>query len=158
MAGKVSASLLLYRRGRGGDIEVLLVHPGGPFFAKKDAGAWSIPKGESESPTEDLLTRAKIEFREELGIDPPVGPFCVLGLIKQKGGKTVHAWACEGVFTGPARSNTFQMEWPPRSGNLQTFPEIDRAEWFSLPVAREKINPAQIPFLDTLKTHPSLSR
>jgi len=149
MPAKTSAGLLLYRR-RGGDLEVLLVHPGGPFFAKKDAAAWSIPKGEIESADEDLLTRAKIEFREELGIDPPPGPFLALGPIKQKGGKTVHAWACEGNFTGPPVSNTFQMEWPPRSGNLQSFPEIDRAEWFPIPIAREKINPAQAAFLDSL--------
>ena len=151
MPAKVSAGLLVYRR-RGGEIEVLLVHPGGPFFRKKDEGGWSIPKGEVEGE-EDLLDRAKIEFREELGTDPPAGPYFELGTIKQKGGKIVHAWACEGDFTGPPRSNTFQMEWPPRSGKMQEFPEIDRAEWFALPEAQLKINPAQVEFLHFLSHH-----
>jgi predicted NUDIX family NTP pyrophosphohydrolase len=148
MPGKVSAGLLLYRR-RGGEIEVLLAHPGGPFLQNKDAGAWTIPKGEIEAE-EDLLDRARIEFREELGSNPPPGPFLELGTVKQKGGKTVHAWACEGDFSGPARSNTFQLEWPPRSGKIQHFPEIDRAEWFTLPEARVKMNEAQTAFLDLL--------
>ena len=148
MAGKVSAGLLLHRR-RAGEIEVLLVHPGGPLFQKKDAGAWSIPKGEIEDG-EALLDRALIEFREELGSEPPTGPFVELGAVKQKGGKTVHAWACEGDFAGPALSNTFQMEWPPRSGRMQDFPEIDRAEWFPPAEARQKINPAQAAFIDAL--------
>ena len=149
MPAKVSAGLLVYRR-RGGEIEVLLVHPGGPFFKNKDAGSWSIPKGEVEGE-EDLLERAKIEFREELGTDPPAGPYFELGTIQQKGGKTVHAWACEGDFTGPPRSNTFQMEWPPRSGKMQEFPEIDRAEWFILSAAWSKINPAQVALIDALR-------
>ncbi len=148
MAGKVSAGLLLYRR-RAGEIEVLLVHPGGPLFQKKDAGAWSIPKGEIEDG-EALPDRALIEFREELGSEPPTGPFVELGAVKQKGGKTVHAWACEGDFAGPALSNTFQMEWPPRSGRMQDFPEIDLAEWFPPAEARQKINPAQAAFIDAL--------
>jgi predicted NUDIX family NTP pyrophosphohydrolase len=148
MPAKVSAGLLLYRR-RGGEIEVLLVHPGGPFFRNKDAGAWSIPKGEVEGD-EDLLERAQIEFREESGIDPPPGPYFDLGTIQQKGGKTVHAWACEGDFTGPPLSNTFQIEWPPRSGKMQEFPEIDRAEWFGLDEARVKINEAQRAFAEKL--------
>jgi len=153
MPAKTSAGLLLYRRG-GGEIEVLLVHPGGPFTRNKDEGAWSIPKGEIEpGEEENLLARARIEFREELGADPPSGPYIELGAIKQKGGKTVHAWACEGDFTGPARSNTFDLEWPPASGKIQQFPEIDRAEWFPLVEARVKINPAQASFLDSL-THP----
>jgi predicted NUDIX family NTP pyrophosphohydrolase len=147
-AAKVSAGLLLYRR-RGGEIEVLLVHPGGPFFRNKDAGSWSIPKGEVEGE-EDLVERARIEFREELGTDPPAGPYHDLGAIKQKGGKTVRAWACEGDFEGPPRSNTFQLEWPPRSGRMQDFPEIDRAEWFTLAEARLKINPAQVRFIEAL--------
>jgi len=151
MAAKVSAGLLLYRR-RGGEIELLLVHPGGPFFGKKDAGGWSIPKGEVEGG-EELLERARIEFREELGADPPAGPYVELGTIKQKGGKTIHAWACEGDFTGPPRSNTFQIEWPPRSGKMQDFPEIDRAEWFGLPEARVKINPAQVGLIDNLVSY-----
>jgi len=149
MPGKISAGLLLYRR-KAADVEVLLVHPGGPFFAKKDAGSWSLPKGESTIPGEPLLDRARIEFREELGIEPPPGPWLELGAVKQKGGKTVYAWACEGDFSGPAHSNTFEIEWPPRSGKQQAFPEVDRAEWFPLLQARDKINPAQIALLDTL--------
>jgi predicted NUDIX family NTP pyrophosphohydrolase len=147
MAEKVSAGLLLYRR-RAGEIEVLLVHPGGPFFAKKDAGSWSIPKGEAGD--EDLLERALIEFREELGAEPPGGPYIALGAVKQKGGKTVHAWACEGDFAGPARSNPFTMEWPPRSGKMREFPEVDRAEWFGLAEARVKINAAQVGLIEVL--------
>jgi predicted NUDIX family NTP pyrophosphohydrolase len=148
MADKISAGLLLYRR-RGGEIEVLLAHPGGPFFQKKDAGAWSIPKGEVEGE-EDLLERARIEFREELGAEPPAGPYIELETVKQKGGKTVHAWACEGDFAGPARSNMFEMEWPPRSGRMREFPEVDRAEWFGLTEARAKMNEAQVGFIDRL--------
>ena len=148
MAAKVSAGLLLYRR-RGGEIEVLLVHPGGPFFRTKDEGAWSIPKGEVEEG-EDSLERARIEFREELGSEPPPGTYLELGAVKQKGGKTVHAWGCEGDFEGPAQSNTFQMEWPPRSGKMQEFLEVDRAEWFGLAEARVKINAAQGVFLEVL--------
>jgi predicted NUDIX family NTP pyrophosphohydrolase len=148
MAAKTSAGMLLYRR-RGGDIEVLLAHPGGPFLRKKDEGAWTIPKGEVEGE-EDLFARARIEFREELGVEPPAGPYLDLGSVKQKGGKTVYAWACEGDFAGPARSNTFQLEWPPRSGKIQDFPEVDRAEWFSLAQARLKMNPAQTEFIDRL--------
>ncbi len=135
-------------RKRAGEIEVLLVHPGGPFFARKDEGAWTIPKGEVERG-EDLLTRAKIEFEEELGV-PATGEFREIGSIKQKGGKVVHAWAVEGDFTGPVRSNTFEMEWPPRSGKRQTFPEVDRAEFFPLDIAWQKINETQRAFLERL--------
>jgi predicted NUDIX family NTP pyrophosphohydrolase len=149
MAAKVSAGLLLYRRGAGG-IEVLLAHPGGPLFQKRDAGAWTIPKGEVEEGEEDLLERARIEFREELGAEPPAGPWLELGSVRQKGGKTVHAWACEGDFAGSARSNTFEMEWPPRSGRMREFPEVDRAEWFGLGEARAKINAAQAEFIQRL--------
>lgn len=150
MAAKVSAGLLLYRR-RGGEIEVLLAHPGGPLYQKKDAGAWTIPKGEVEGEEEeDLLDRARIEFLEELGTEPPPGPYIALGSIRQAGGKTVHAWACEGDFAGPARSNTFRMEWPPRSGQMREFPEVDRAEWFGLAEARVKINAAQVALIDGL--------
>jgi len=154
---RVSAGLLMFRRitaqGRAGEIEVLLVHPGGPFWTNKDAGAWSIPKGVQERDDEELLARAKIEFEEELGVEPPAltpNELIVLGSVKQKGGKTVHAWACEGDFTGPARSNTMKCEWPLRSGRWLTFPEVDRAEWFALDTAREKINSAQAAFLDRL--------
>jgi predicted NUDIX family NTP pyrophosphohydrolase len=131
-------------------LEVLLVHPGGPFFAKKDDGAWTIPKGEAD-PGEDLLTRAQIEFEEELGIRP-TGKLIALGSVKQKGGKIVHAWAFEGglLESFKLKSNTFEMEWPPRSGKRQKFPEIDQAVFFSEEVARRKINPAQAPFLDRL--------
>ena len=148
MAAKVSAGLLLYRR-RGGEIEVLLVHPGGPFAAKKDAGIWSIPKGETAGG-EELIERARIEFCEELGEAPPPGPYIELGAVIQKGGKTVHAWACEGDFAGPARSNTFRMEWPPRSGKMGEFPEVDRAQWFGLTEARVKMNAAQAAFIEVL--------
>ena len=133
------------------ELEVLLVHPGGPFFHNKDAGAWTIPKGEA-AEDEDLLRRAKLEFEEELGTKPPASQFAELGTIKQKGGKTVHAWAFEGDLPPDfvLASNTFAMEWPPRSGRTQEFPEVDRAEFFPIEVAREKINSAQIEFLDRL--------
>jgi len=139
-------------------LEVLLVHPGGPFFRRKDQGAWTIPKGEA-ADGEDLLTRARIEFEEELGIS--VGAAAVtsgqerlieLGDVKQKGGKTVHAWAFAGDLPSNFKlsSNTFEMEWPPRSGKTHPFPEIDQASFFSLEVARIKINPAQAALLDRL--------
>ncbi len=129
----------------------MLVHPGGPFFARKDDGAWSIPKGEAVAG-EDLLARAQIEFEEELGIKP-TGNFIPLGSIKQKGGKTVHAWAVEGDLpeTFQLNSNSFEMEWPPHSGRYQTFPEIDRAEFFDEETARRRINPAQAELFDRLK-------
>lgn len=149
MTAKVSAGLLLYRRRNSG-IEVLLAHPGGPFLKKKEEGSWSIPKGEIEGK-EVLIERARIEFREELGAEPPAGPYLELGTVKQKGGKTVHAWACEGDFAGLARSNTFEIEWPPGSGKLREFPEVDRAEWFGLAEARVKINEAQAVFIDRLQ-------
>ena len=147
--GKISAGLLLFR-GRGPELEVLLVHPGGPFFTRKDEGAWSIPKGEA-LPGEDLLTRARIEFEEELGV-PATGDFLPLGWIKQKGGKTVHAWAVEGDLPAGFRlaSNTFELEWPPQSGHRQIFPEVDRAEFFTEEVARRKINSAQAELLERL--------
>ena len=132
-------------------LDVLLVHPGGPFFQRKDDGAWTIPKGEVDLG-EDLLTRAQIEFGEEIGIKPS-GNWIPLGSIKQKGGKVVHAWAFEGDLpeSFKLKSNTFEMEWPPRSEKLKEFPEIDRAEFFAEAVARQKINPAQTPFLDRLR-------
>ena len=133
-------------------LDVLLVHPGGPFFRNKDVGAWTIPKGEI-AEGEDLLTRARIEFEEELGIPAPAaGNWIELGSVKQKGGKTVHAWAFEGNLPDAFAivSNTFEVEWPPRSGRLQQFPEIDRAEFFQMEKAREKINEAQVVFLDRL--------
>lgn len=139
----------MYRLSRKG-IEVFLVHPGGPFFARKDAGVWSIPKGEPE-PGESLEEAAAREFQEETGIAPP-RLLLPLGSVRQKGGKSVHAWAFAGTWD-PADglpSNTFEIEWPPRSGRKQTFPEVDRAGFFDLDEARVKINPAQIQFLDTL--------
>ena len=147
---RVSAGLLMFRRN-GGTLEVLLVHPGGPFFQRKDDGAWTIPKGEAASG-EDLLKRAQIEFEEELGFQP-AGNWIELGSIKQKGGKTVHAWAFEGDLpeSFQLKSNTFELEWPPRSGKLKKFPEIDRAEFFSEEIARRKINPAQIELLNRLR-------
>jgi predicted NUDIX family NTP pyrophosphohydrolase len=132
-------------------LEVLLVHPGGPFFQRKDDGAWTIPKGEA-APGEDLLMRAQIEFEEELGIQPS-GNWIPLGWIKQKGGKTVHAWAFAGDLPDSfkLKSNVFEMEWPPRSGKRKKFPEIDQAIFFPEEVARRKINPAQAPLLDRLR-------
>ena len=140
----------MFRR-RHGDLEVLLVHPGGPFFRNKDAGAWTAPKGEA-AEGEELLERARIEFREELGIEPIATEPIQLGSVKQKGGKTVHAWAFDGDLPEKfiVASNTFAMEWPPRSGRTQEFPEIDRAEFFSIEAAKLKINPAQVPFLERL--------
>ena len=131
-------------------LEFLLAHPGGPFWKNKDDGIWTIPKGEAQ-PEEDLLTRAQIEFEEELGTKPS-GNFVPLGSIKQKGGKTVHGWAFEGDLPEKfeLKSNTFQVEWPSRSGKFREFPEVDRAEFFQEEIARRKINPAQIPFLDRL--------
>lgn len=140
----------MFRR-QGDGFEVLLTHPGGPFFANRDDGAWTIPKGEVASG-EDLLTRAQIEFEEELGIKPS-GNWIELGSIKQKGGKTVHAWAFQGDLPDhfELKSNMFEMEWPPRSGKLQRFPEVDRAEFFREEIARSKINLAQVSFLDRLR-------
>jgi len=134
---KQSAGLLLYRFHEG-TLEVFLVHPGGPFWAKKDLGAWSIPKGEIDEG-EDPLEAARREFEEETGFRPE-GMFRELTPVKQRSGKIVHTWAVEGDCDSAAiRSNTFSMEWPPRSGRQQEFPEVDRAGWFSIPEAREKI-------------------
>jgi predicted NUDIX family NTP pyrophosphohydrolase len=150
MAAKTSAGLLVFRKTTDG-IEFLLAHPGGPFFRNRDDGAWTIPKGEA-APEEDLLQRARIEFEEELGIPPPRGSM-PLGSVTQKGGKTVHAWAAEGNLPDSfeATSNTFDLEWPPHSGKMQSFPEIDRVRFFSLQEAAQKINPAQKEFLDRLR-------
>ena len=143
---KISAGLLMYRV-RLGRLEFLLAHPGGPVWRNKDAGVWTIPKGEI-GQGEDALEAAKREFAEELGSRPEVQPVA-LKSIQQKSGKIVHAWAFKGdLDTTHVRSNLFEMEWPPRSGRMQSFPEIDRAEWFDLPTAKTKINPAQIPLLE----------
>lgn len=151
MATKRSAGILLFRRA-GGETEFLLVHPGGPFWARKDLGAWSIPKGQIEDEEEPRACAIR-ELEEELGPAPELDPdeLIELGSIRQRAGKTVEAWAAEGEFD-PAElaSNTFTMEWPPRSGGEREFPEVDRAEWFDLEGAREKILPAQAEFLDRL--------
>jgi predicted NUDIX family NTP pyrophosphohydrolase len=140
----------LLHRARDRDRQVLLVHPGGPFWARRDAGAWSIPKGEYE-PGEDALAAARREFAEELGVSPPEGDVEELGEIRQKSGKVVRAWALQGdLDVSVIHSNMCQIEWPPRSGKHIEIPEVDRAEWFSLQTAREKINPAQAELLDRL--------
>ena len=140
----------MYRRRSDGP-EVLLVHPGGPFWKNKDDGAWTIPKGEV-ADGEDLLATAIREFKEETGTGP-TGNFVPLSPVKQKGGKVVHAWAVEGdLDTSTFRSNAFRMEWPPRSGKQVEFPEVDRAEFFDFATARAKINSAQIAWIDELAT------
>jgi predicted NUDIX family NTP pyrophosphohydrolase len=145
---KKSAGLLMYRR-HGRDLEVLLIHPGGPFWAGKDDGAWCIPKGEFTD--EEPLDAAKREFQEETGF-AGAGDFLPLTPLKQAGGKRVYAWAVAGDCDAEAiRSNTFTMEWPPHSGRWKTYPEADRAAWFSLPRAREKILKSQRPLLDELE-------
>lgn len=145
-AWHVSAGILPYRI-RDGAFEVLLVHPGGPYFANRDEGAWTIPKGEP-SPGEDLLQCARREFAEELGF-AAAGPFYPLSPVMQRGGKTVHAWACEQHCDPTAvAGNTFAIEWPPHSGRMQEFPEIDRAEFFEVESAGWKINPAQAALID----------
>ena len=147
---KTSAGLLVYRR-RGAVVEVLLVHPGGPFWRNRDLEAWSIPKGEYEAG-EEPETAALREFAEELGCLPAVGAMLPLGEVVQKGAKSVIAFAVEGdLDVTEVESNTFELEWPPRSGRRRTFPEVDRAEWFPLAVAREKIIPGQRPLLDRLE-------
>jgi len=149
MPAKISAGLLMFRKGVTG-LEVLLAHPVGPFFKNKDAGAWTIPKGEAAAD-EDLVERARIEFEEEIGMKP-AGEVISLGTVRQKGGKTVHGWAMEGALPDGfvPRSNTFEIEWPLRSGKMQTFPEVDRAQFFSLEEAAMKINQAQTEFLARL--------
>ena len=149
---RISAGLLMFRR-RNDEIEVLLAHPGGPFFVHKDDGVWTIPKGEA-APGEDLLTRAQIEFEEELGFPAQnVEQWIELGWIQQKGGKIVHAWAFEGDLpeSFECKSNLFEMEWPPRSGRRKKFPEVDQACFFSEELARRKIKPTQVPLLDRLR-------
>lgn len=146
---KTSAGLLLFRR-RGDTVEVLIGHMGGPFWARKDDGAWSIPKGEVEDGDDDLTTALR-EFEEEFGHPPPDGPRLDLGTFEQSRQKTIHIWAAEGDLE-PATcvSNTFELEWPPRSGRLQTFPEIDRAEWFDVADAHSKLVRGQRQVIDCL--------
>jgi predicted NUDIX family NTP pyrophosphohydrolase len=154
MPPKLSAGLLLYRRRHRDHeviLEVLLGHMGGPFWARKDEGAWSIPKGEY-GPDEDPFAAAKREFEEELGSAPPEVDYRELGSISQTGGKLVTAWAAEADFDAAAAvSNTFELEWPPRSGHLQAFPEIDQAGWFTAEVARSKLVKGQRPLIDRLE-------
>ena len=146
---KTSAGLLLFRETSGG-LEVLLVHPGGPFWSRKDDGAWSLPKGEFEAG-EDPLAAARREFEEETGAAAD-GEAIPLGSLRQPGGKTVHAWAVRGDFDPDLlRSNTFLREWPPKSGRMREFPEVDRAGWFPLETARRKILKGQAGFLDRLE-------
>jgi predicted NUDIX family NTP pyrophosphohydrolase len=157
VAARRSAGILLFRQS-GGAPEVLLVHPGGPFWARRDEGAWSIPKGEYQDG-EDPRAAALREFEEELGRPVPAPPAAAeaepelieLGSLKQPGGKVVTAWAVEGdLDAAKTVSNTFELEWPPRSGRMQRFPEVDRAEWFALPAARAKLLRGQLGFLDAL--------
>jgi predicted NUDIX family NTP pyrophosphohydrolase len=148
---RTSAGLLMFRK-RNNTLEVLLAHPGGPLYRNKHDGVWTIPKGEIDAG-EDLLRRARIEFEEEVGIPAEGAAWIDLGWVKQKGGKTVYAWAFEGDLPDSfqCRSNMFEMEWPPRSGKLQKFPEVDKACFFSLENARRKLKETQTPFLDRLQ-------
>jgi len=148
-----SAGLLVYRRTPAG-VRVLLVHPGGPFFRNKDAGAWTIPKGQP-NPGEELLDAARREFREETGFVAGDVGLLSLGQVKQKGGKVIHAWAAKAnaeLDPSQITSNQFEVEYPPRSGKFQSFPEVDRAAFFTIDQAREKINAAQATLLDRLET------
>jgi predicted NUDIX family NTP pyrophosphohydrolase len=145
-----SAGIALYRRS-GSELEVLLVHPGGPLWARRDAGAWSIPKGEY-GEEEDPEAAARREFAEELGAEAPAGELVDLGEVRQRSGKLVRGFAAAGdLDAGAITSNTFTMEWPPRSGRTQEFPEVDRAQWFTLAQARERINRGQVPLLERLE-------
>lgn len=145
----ISAGILLYRR-RGAACEVLLAHPGGPFWARRDEGAWSIPKGEV-GEGEDYLAVARREFHEEVGLPVPCDGARPLGSVTIRSGKTIFGWACEGdIDPADQRSNPFTMEWPPRSGRIEEFPEVDRVEWFSPEIARRKLNAAQAAFIDRL--------
>ncbi|MER7774843.1 NUDIX domain-containing protein [Streptomyces sp. NPDC096191] len=148
-----SAGLLLHRRGTGGELQVLLGHMGGPFYARREAGAWTVPKGEYDS-AEPAWDAARREFQEELGLPPPDGAAVPLGEVRQAGGKVVTVWAVEADLD-PATvvPGTFRMEWPPRSGRTQEFPELDRVAWFPVEVAREVIVTAQAAFLDRLAEH-----
>jgi predicted NUDIX family NTP pyrophosphohydrolase len=152
---QVSAGIAMWRRGTAGEPEVLLGHFGGPIWAKRDAGAWAIPKGLVE-PGEELEACARREFEEELGVKPE-GVLTPLGRIRQKGGKWVEAFALEGdLDAGAIVSNSFTLEWPPKSGRVQSFPEIDRAAWFGLAEARDKILPSQLPILDLFEARLAL--
>lgn len=149
---RVSGGVLLYRRvAPEARLEVLLAHPGGPWFARRDAGHWTVPKGEP-NPDEPIFDAALREFREETGLPLPAAALIELGSIVQKGGKVVHAWAIEGdARPDEAHSNTIEIEWPPGSGTIETIPEIDRVAWFDLAEARLRIKAAQIPLIDRLE-------
>lgn len=151
---KISAGLLMYRF-EDGKLEVLLAHPGGPFFKNKDNGHWSIPKGEPDEQENNLLETAKREFKEETGIEPDAEEFIPLGTILQKGGKTVHAWAFEGnIESGfQPKSNTFKTEWPPKSGKQMVFSEIDKIDFFNVAYAKKKIKSTQIDFIERLEKY-----
>jgi predicted NUDIX family NTP pyrophosphohydrolase len=154
---RLSSGLLLFR-WRENRLEVLLVHMGGPFWSRRDAAAWSLPKGEHE-PGEDSLLAARREFGEELGMAPPSGAAVDLGSLKQPSGKVIHAWAQQAdIDASEIRSNTFELEWPRGSGKLQQFPEVDRAGWFEPQAAREKLISGQLPFLDLLLERIGASR
>ncbi|QRR00997.1 NUDIX domain-containing protein [Dyadobacter sandarakinus] len=143
-----SAGILLYRKTNN-ELEVLLVHPGGPFFVKKDLGSWTIPKGEYDD-SEEALAAAQREFEEEIG-SPVTGTFLPLGTIRQKGGKVIQAWAVEGDLDADAIvSNTFELAWPPKSGKVETYPEVDKAVWFSVAEAKTRINEKQAELIDRL--------
>lgn len=145
---KKSAGLLMFRR-RGAELEVLLAHPGGPFWRNKDQGAWTIPKGEYAEP-EEPLAAAQREWHEETG-QRASPPFFPLGEVTNRSGKRISAWAFEGEFDpGELRCNLFEIEWPPRSGRMQSYPEVDRVQWFGLPEARSRLHAAQVPLLDRL--------
>lgn len=153
VSGKRSAGLLLFRH-TGNGLEALLGHMGGPFFARRDAGAWTVPKGEYVAGEETAWDAARREFQEELGLPPPAGEAVPLGEVRQTGGKTVTAWAVEAdLDPATIEPGTFRMEWPPRSGQTQEFPELDRVRWFGLDRAREVIVTAQAAFLDRLAEH-----
>ncbi|MEU9518900.1 NUDIX domain-containing protein [Streptomyces sp. NPDC048224] len=148
-----SAGLLLHRRGLGGELQVLLGHMGGPFYSRRDAGAWTVPKGEYD-PAEPAWEAARREFEEELGLPPPEGEAVPLGEVRQAGGKVVTVWAVEAdLDPATVLPGTFTMEWPPRSGRTEEFPELDRVAWFALDAAREVIVKAQAAFLDRLTEH-----
>jgi predicted NUDIX family NTP pyrophosphohydrolase len=150
VSSRRSAGILLYRV-RDGGVEVLLGHPGGPFFGRAEAGNWSIPKGEPSPDEVEMEVTARREFEEETGHPVPAGPLVDLGTVQQKGGKVVYAWAAEGdLDPASATSNTFSFEWPPFSGRIKTYPEIDRVEWFGPEEARRRIKAAQVPLLDRL--------
>lgn len=150
---KRSAGILLFRRRAGEELEVLLGHMGGPFYARKDAGAWTVPKGEY-GPDETPWDAARREFREELGLEPPVGEPVALGEVRQAGGKVVTVWAVEAdLDPADVVPGTFEMEWPPKSGQVREFPELDRVAWYGIGAAKEVVVAAQAAFLDRLAEH-----